>query len=95
MVLRIERVSHEQLTILRLSGRLQSEHVEELKAQMEGCPQRIAVDLGDVKLIDRDAVCFLAACEANGVELRQCSPYIRDWICRERAKPPGEINRLD
>ena len=85
MVLRIERVSHEQLIILRLSGRLQSEHVEELKAQMEGCTQRIAFDLGDVKLVDRDVVGFLAACEANGVELRQCSPYIRDWIARERA----------
>ena len=32
MVLRIEKVSHEQIVILRLSGRLQSEHLEELKA---------------------------------------------------------------
>jgi len=90
MVLRIERVSHEQLIILRLSGRLQSEHVPELKAQIEGCTQRIAFDLADVKLVDRDVVGFLAACEANGVELRQCSPYIRDWIGRERVKPPQE-----
>ena len=84
MVLRIEKVSREQLTILRLSGRIQSEHVAELKAQMGDITQKIALDLADVKLIDRDAVCFLAACEADGVELRQCSPYIRDWIGRER-----------
>jgi len=38
-----------------------------------------------VKLVDRDAVRFLGLCEANGVELNQCSPYIRDWINRERA----------
>jgi hypothetical protein len=88
MVLRIERASSGQLIILRLSGRIQSEHVEELKSQMEGYPQKIVLDLADVKLVDRDAVCFLADCEARGVELKQCSPYIRDWICREKAKPP-------
>jgi anti-anti-sigma regulatory factor len=87
MVLRIEKVLREQLIILRLSGRIQSEHVEELKAQMEGLSQRVVLDLGDVKLVDRDAITFLAVCESNGVELRQCSPYIRDWIGRERTKP--------
>jgi anti-anti-sigma regulatory factor len=85
MVLRIERVSHRQVEILRLSGRLQSEHVEQLKAQLEGSAQRVVFDLEEVKLVDRDAVCFLAACEAGGVELRHCSPYIRDWIAREKA----------
>ena len=35
MVLRFERVSHEQRMILRLSGRLQSEYVAQLKAQIE------------------------------------------------------------
>ena len=90
MVLRIEKAARGQLIILRLSGRMQSEHVEELKAQMEGYTQKIVLDLADVKLVDRDAVCFLADCEANGVELKQCSPYIRDWIARERLKPQRE-----
>ena len=27
---------------------------------------------------------FLGASEAEGVELLNCSPYIRDWIFRER-----------
>jgi anti-anti-sigma regulatory factor len=85
MVMRIERLSEGQLTILRLSGRLQSEHLEQLKAQIEGSTQRVVLDLEEVKLVDRDAVCFLAACEVNGIELCQCSPYIRDWIARERA----------
>ena len=85
MVLRIERVSDAQLVILKLSGRLQSEHVEGLKEQVEGSTKRVVLDLGEVKLVDRDVVCFLGVCEANGVELSQCSPYIRDWIDRERA----------
>jgi hypothetical protein len=85
MVLRIERVSRRQLTILRLSGRLQSEHVEELKTQIEASAQRVVLDLEGVKLVDPESVCFLAACETDGVELSRCSPYIRDWISREKA----------
>jgi len=87
MVLRIERVSGGQLMILRLSGRLQSEHVKELQAQIEGCTQKIMLDLKEVKLVDQASVSFLAVCEANGVELSQCSPYIRDWISNSRANP--------
>jgi len=86
MVMRIERVSGAAFTILRLSGRLESEHVEQLKAQIEGTAQRVVLDLEEVKLVDGDAVCFLAACEANGVELTRCSPYIRDWIVREKTR---------
>lgn len=85
MVLRIERVQHRLFTILRLSGRLQSEHLEELKAQIETSVQQVVLDLEGVNLVDQDSVCFLAACEANGVELSHCSPYIRDWISREKA----------
>ena len=85
MVLRIERVSRRRLMILRLSGRLQSEHLEELKAQIETSVQQVVLDLEGVNLVDQDSVCFLAACEANGVELSHCSPYIRDWISREKA----------
>jgi len=85
MALRIEKVSAGPVVILLLSGRLQSEHVDQLKAQLEGSTQRIILDLEEVKLVDREVVRFLALCEANGVELKQCSPYIRDWIDRERA----------
>ena len=84
MVLRIEKVSDGPLTILRLSGRLQSEHVDQLRAQIEGSAQRIILNLEEVRLVDREVVRFLAFCETNGVELDQCSPYIRDWIDRER-----------
>jgi len=83
-VLRIEKASEGQLIILRLSGRIRSEHLEELRTQMEGCKERVALDLADVKLVDRAAVSFLAACQAKGIELRQCTRYIRDWIRRER-----------
>jgi len=87
MVLKIDRVSDGQSITLHLSGRLRFEHVEQLKTQMEGSTQRIILDLDEVKLIDRDVVCFLSECEANGVVISRCSRYIRDWIDRERERP--------
>jgi anti-anti-sigma regulatory factor len=87
MTLGIEQVSDGHVVILRLSGRLQSEHLEELKAHIEGITQKVILGLDQVKLVDREVVCFLVACELDGVQLNQCSPYIRDWINRERTSP--------
>jgi hypothetical protein len=42
------------------------------------------VDLKEVKLVDQAGVAFLAAYEAAGRTLRNCPPYIREWINRER-----------
>jgi hypothetical protein len=86
MVLKIDRGSENGRTILRLYGRIQSEQLEELKAQMEGI-REVVLDLENVKLVDRDVVRFLGFCELNGIELRQCSPYICEWILKERADP--------
>jgi len=86
MVLKIDKDSERGRAILRLSGRIQSEQLEELKKQMEGIPE-VVVDLKDVKLVDRDVVRFLADSETNGTELRHCSPYIREWILKERTDP--------
>jgi hypothetical protein len=38
------------------------------------------LDLKDVVLVDRDAIRFLRACDSDGVTLRNCPPYIREWI---------------
>ena len=86
MILKIDRGSEGGRTILLLSGRIQSQQLEQLKMQMEGIPD-LALDLKDVKLVDRDVVRFLGLCELNGTELRHCSPYIREWILKERADP--------
>jgi hypothetical protein len=31
---------------------------------------------------------LLALSKANGTELRNCPPYIREWVARERAEMP-------
>ena len=83
MVLKIERSADGKYVVLRLSGRMQLEHVEQLRAEMEEV-EGVVLDLEDVKLVDREAVRFLSECEANGTELRHCSAYIREWIAKEK-----------
>ena len=72
-------------TIFTVSGRMRSENLAELRdlIEAEGESRRMALDLKEVILVDRDAVRFLKRCESNGMELRNCSAYIRAWITRE------------
>jgi hypothetical protein len=84
MTLKIEKVSDGRKTLVRLSGRLRSEHLDELRTQVDGDQSRIALDLDGVTLVDVEVVRFLSACEDSGVELIHCWPYIREWIIREK-----------
>ena len=84
MTLKIETDSDGQKKIIRLSGRLRSEHLDELKTQMDGDPSWIVLDLDGVTLVDVEAVRFLSTCEKSGTELLHCWPYIREWIIREK-----------
>jgi hypothetical protein len=84
MTWRLERVSAQGRTILRLSGRIQSEYLAELKTQIEGSEPHLALDLEEVTLVDVGVVRFLLVCEESGIELLHCSPYIRQWMVRER-----------
>jgi anti-anti-sigma regulatory factor len=81
---RIENVSDREDVILRLSGRIDSEHLEELRRQIEHNRRRLVLDLAEVTLVNRDVVQFLGHCESKGIELRHCAPYIREWIQREK-----------
>jgi hypothetical protein len=81
MTLKIERVVQPGATVLKLSGRIEAEHVEGLWGllkQIDG-EQKI-IDLEEIRLADRDAIRFLAACEGDGIKLQNCPAYIRNWI---------------
>jgi pimeloyl-ACP methyl ester carboxylesterase len=75
-----------------LSGRLQSEDLNELKSEIEHGGPRVTLDLAELDLVDIDAVRFLNAFESTGVLILHCSPYIREWMVRERrsTKSPPE-----
>lgn len=84
MTLKMERHFDGTSTTIRLIGRMRREHLEVLKAQMEESGTKVTLDLREVTLVDVDVVVFLGSCEAQGVELAHCSPYISHWISRER-----------
>ncbi|HEY5028704.1 MAG TPA: hypothetical protein VIK39_09875 [Candidatus Angelobacter sp.] len=85
MTLRIQRSAEGEQVVFTLCGRIQAEQVKELQAQFESgsSGNGIVLDLKEVKLIDRDAVRFLAHHEEEGMKLRNCPAYIREWILRE------------
>ena len=82
---RIDRVvSAENLAVLYVSGCVTGEQVDMLRGVLGQESGGFAIDLRNVLLVDRDAVKLLALSEANGTELRNCLPYIREWISREK-----------
>ena len=84
MTLKIEKYSAGDSTTIRLIGRMRAEHLEELEKQIRESGPAVTLDLEEVTLVDVEIVRFLGACEARGVALLNCSPYIRDWIGKER-----------
>jgi hypothetical protein len=85
-MLRIEKESDGHTTSLRLSGRIQSAHIGNIRAQMDDDGDRILLDLGEVTLVDVEVVRFLSDCEDEGIVLVHCPLYVREWILRERAE---------
>ena len=84
VTLKIEKTLGEHCTIIKLMGRIRAEQLDELKAQIIASVPRIVLELGEVSLVDVDAVRFLSTCETEGIELLNCSAYILEWIVRER-----------
>ena len=70
---------------LHISGRIAEEDVDTLRALLEQEKGVVAIDLKNVLIVDREAVKLLAVSESNGVELRNCPAYIREWVTKETA----------
>jgi len=83
MTCRIDRLSIAQGIVLRISGRIAAEDFDVLRSALTDGGV-VALDLTEVELVDRDAVRLLSLSEAQGLELRNCPTYIREWVTRER-----------
>jgi hypothetical protein len=86
MTLRIDGFSGKHGTRIQLSGELRCEHLDAVRAEIERGNPRVTLDLDEVNLVDIDAVRFLNSCEAQGVDVVNCLPYIREWMFQERAR---------
>jgi anti-anti-sigma regulatory factor len=84
-MLRIGRKADRDV-VFTLSGRIDKEHIAELRALIaaEGKDRRIIFDLKELTLTGQDGMAFLAQCEADGIELVNCDPYVREWITRQK-----------
>jgi anti-anti-sigma regulatory factor len=82
-MLRITRTANGEV-VFKLSGRIETENVAELKALLsaETSGRHVLLDLNDLTLVDQDVVSFLRNSEADGIELRSCPPFIRTWIAQ-------------
>ena len=87
MTLRIQRSMERDFVVFKLTGRIQAADVPELLTLVAPDPswRGIVLDLEQVKLVDRDAVLFLALSETTGVKLKNCPAYIREWITQEKS----------
>ena len=86
-MLRITRAENGEV-VLKVSGQLNVENLAEMekliKAERKG--GRIVLDLTDLISVDGEAVEFLAKCETDGIKLKNCSAYMREWIRRGRLR---------
>jgi hypothetical protein len=93
MTCKIERVlSPDGFVVFRVSGRIDRVSVDllqELTENEKTAKGQLALDLTQVTLVSLGAVRAFIVAEANGIELRNCPTYVREWIscARERVLP--------
>ena len=86
MTWKIERYVTDSTATFLLSGRIDSDHLKELKAALRGNRTDTVIDLSEVSLVDDDVIKFLGELELLGVSLVHCPAYIREWINKEQSK---------
>jgi len=91
---RIRRAEGPGETVFVLSGEMDAEHASRLEdlLSQEGNGS-ILLDLGEVTLVARDAVRFLASAEDRGIRIVNCPEYVRSWIAAERSMPAESRER--
>lgn len=85
-MLRIETEMDGSHMILRLIGRMRTNCIEEIRERIQNGAPITILDLAEVDLVDLHSVRFLRDCQDQKIELRNCPPYILEWIRRERAE---------
>ncbi len=88
-MLKVER-STNGTVLFRLSGRIEKTDVEDLLCllSLENLDRLFALDMSDVTYVDPTAIAFLAECEANGIILKNCPIYLREWIDKGKKMNP-------
>jgi ABC-type transporter Mla MlaB component len=83
MTLKIKRLYEKHGTRICLAGELRCSHLAEVRAEIEQVGQSSTLDLDEVNVVDLDGVRLLNDCQARGIQVVNCSPYIREWMLQE------------
>jgi hypothetical protein len=83
-VLRIQRTEQGDTVVLTLSGALADQYLAELERVVAAETGALALELGGLTRVSRDAVKRLAVLEAAGTRLLGTPEYLRQWISKER-----------
>ena len=81
------------LLTLALAGNVRAESLAEIDQRIQESEQhrtRVVLNLGDVALMDRDAVRYFARQLQRGIELVNCPAYLKHWISREIIHEPQQ-----
>jgi hypothetical protein len=85
MTCKIERLAGSgNSVVIRVCGHVQVEQVRTIAELIGEECQGAVLDLMEVMLVDRDVVTFLAACDRQGVELKNCPAFLKEWIAKEQ-----------
>jgi anti-anti-sigma regulatory factor len=86
MAFRIETAARGRFSVFILSGRIDTQAMPELRKlfELQSDSHDIVVDLKDVTMVDREVMRFFMRCEADGMTLEHCTPYLREWMEREK-----------
>ena len=81
------------MTVIALIGRMEKEHIVELKTLLEAEPpgRRIVLDLKNLTLAGQSEIDFLIECERRGVALANCAAYVREWITNQRNDSSNDV----
>jgi hypothetical protein len=70
--------------VFTLSGQMDEEAIAELETLISSEASRLVLDLKDLTLVNEDTIRFLERSETDGITLRNCPAYVREWITRQR-----------
>lgn len=90
MTLKIKRIREKNGTRISLSGELRCSHLLDLRAEIEWVAQPITLDMDEVDVVDIDGIRLLNECQTQGIQVVNCSPYIREWMLQEKRTDEDE-----
>jgi len=84
MTLKLKRIGEQHGARICLAGELRSSNLINVLAELEQVGNPAILDMDEVNVVDIDGVRFLNECLERGIEVVNCSPYIREWMLQDK-----------